>query len=196
MMEGIIVLPVVILVFAVMIEFGFAVFQWNQTVKALQLGARVAVVSDPLVDTTSAQWTALTNPGTAVPGDPFPDSTVSASCGAGTGVACQSAELNRLIYGVAADGSIDTVCAPGLGLMPGMCDFNTKLRPEHVWVSYQRSGLGYVGRPLGPVLTVTVGTNGLGFELPFLGALGVFNFMSIPAHPVTVTSEDLSSTSL
>lgn len=194
-LEGIIVLPLVLLVIAVMVELGFAVFQWNQTVKALQLGARLAIVSDPLVDTGGSQWAALTNYGTTPAGEPVPDTNVSASCGAGMSETCVSDELNRLIYGVANDGSIDSNCAPGEGLMPGMCDFNIKLRPSHVWVTYQRSGLGYVGRPLGPVLTVTIGTSGLGLDLPLLGALIGLDGIAIPAHPVSVTSEDLSSVS-
>ncbi|UWP90997.1 pilus assembly protein [Aliiroseovarius crassostreae] len=193
--EGLIVLPVVLLVFSVMIELGFAVFQWNQTVKALQLGARLAVVSDPLLSTSSSQWTTLTNYGTAAAGDPVPDSNVSASCGAGKSEACLTDPMRRLIFGINSSGGIDDRCAPGEGLMPGMCDFNTGIRPEHVWISYQRSGLGYVGRPLGPVLTVTVGTSGLSLDLPFLGALIGLDNMAIPAHPVSITSEDLSSIS-
>ena len=48
--EALITCPIVLLVFAAFVEFGYAMSQWNQTVKALQYGARLAAVSDPLVD--------------------------------------------------------------------------------------------------------------------------------------------------
>ena len=41
--------PIIMLVFAAFVEFGYAMSQWNQTVKALQYGARLAAVSDPLM---------------------------------------------------------------------------------------------------------------------------------------------------
>ena len=48
--EALITIPIVMLIFAAFIEFGYAMSQWNQTVKALQYGARLAAVSDPLVN--------------------------------------------------------------------------------------------------------------------------------------------------
>lgn len=136
LLEALLVMPILLIVFAALIEFGFAVFQWSQAVKALQLGAR----------------------------------------------------LNRLIYGS------DGVCDSNFGTsLPGMCDFNRQISPSSIRVSYARGGLGYVGRPAGPVVTTTVELDGLHFSLPFLGALLGINGMDIPAHPVTVTSEDLWS---
>ncbi len=48
--EGLIALPLVMLVFAAFIEFGYAMFQWNQTVKAVHYGARLAAVSTSVFD--------------------------------------------------------------------------------------------------------------------------------------------------
>ncbi|MCI2400420.1 TadE family protein [Aliiroseovarius subalbicans] len=193
LVEGLLVLPIVLLTFAALVEFGFAVYQWNQTVKALQLGSRILAVSDPVIDTTGSAWQGLTDYGTSLEGDPVPDTSVVAQCGAGMGAACLSSEIDRLVYGVDASGSVDYSCDPAYGGLSGMCDFSPKIRPANVWVTYRRSGLGYVGRPDGPVVTITVGTAGLGFNLPFLGALLGFNNIEIPAHPVSITSEDLSS---
>lgn len=195
MVEGVMVLPIVLLVFAAIIEFGFAVYQWNQTVKAMQLGARLAAVSDPLI--TDAQWTALEDAikAGAVPGDPVadPDSTpATQSCGAGTS-ACKADEMDRLIHGS------DGICDPNVaGGTPGVCDFNEYINASNLRITYRNSGLGYVGRPNGPVVTVTVESVGLQFRLPLLSALpGVdADSFTIPAHPVTVTSEDLSSCKL
>jgi len=184
LVEGLLVFPILLIVFAALIEFGFAVFQWNQAVKAVQLGARLAAVSDPLPEDMSA----LTADYSGVPqGQPTPNSSVTVSCGAGE-APCNAARLNRLIYG--SDGACDAAYGTSL---PGMCDFNPSIRPSNVRISYHRSGLGYVGRPWGPVVTVTLELDGLTFNLPFMGALLGINNMTIPAHPVTVTSEDLCS---
>lgn len=187
MVEALLVLPVVLLVFAALVEFGFAVFQWNQTVKAIQLGARLAAVSDPLP--TDAEMDRLVNDYPSAQGGPTPTAPVTVTCGGGT-TACKVAEINRLVYGS------DGVCEPAFGSsLPGMCDFNPHIRPANVRVSYHRGGLGYVGRPWGPVVTITVEVRNLRFNLPFLGALEVLdnNLFTIPAHPVTVTSEDMCS---
>jgi hypothetical protein len=182
--EGLIVFPVVLLVFAALMEFGYAVFQWNQTVKAMQLGARLAAVSDPLVD----NYTNLESDLTGLPGaDPVPVAAVSVACGAGT-TACNSAGMARLIAG--SDGTCDSNYGASL---PGMCDFNPFIGANNVRLTYTRAGLGYVGRPQGPVTTVTVEARNLTFRLPLLGALLGINNLEIPAHPVTVTSEDLCS---
>lgn len=183
LLEALLVFPILLMVFAALIEFGFAVFQWNQAVKAVQLGARLAAVSDPL----PVDMSALRADYPPEEGGPTPPGPVVVECGAGAS-ACDSARLNRLVFGS------DETCDPNYGTsLPGMCDFNPQIRPRNIRISYHRSGLGYVGRPWGPVVTVTLELDGLHFKLPFMGALLGVNTMNIPAHPVTVTSEDLCS---
>jgi hypothetical protein len=184
LVEGLIVFPIILLTFATFIEFGVAMVQWNQTVKAMQYGARVLAVSDPLVDMTPFE----SGPDyPTIEGGPVPTDEVAVSCGAGA-EACNVAGLNRLVYGG------DAICDPSAGNRLGMCDLNGLIRPENIRVTYYRSGLGYVGRPGGPVLSITVETRNLNFDFFFLGALLGLENITIPAHPVTITSEDLSST--
>lgn len=187
MVEGLIVFPLVLLMFAAFFEFGFAVHQWNQTVKALQLGARLAAVSDPLLsDEDAAAFTA--DLGGIVVADPVPATVVTVSCGGDSANACETDPLNRLVYGS------DDACTSNVGnSLPGMCDFNDRIRPSHVEVTYYRAGLGYVGRIDGPVLTISLQLKNLTFDLPLVGALLGFGAMTIPAHAVTVTGEDLAS---
>ncbi|MGG7646073.1 TadE/TadG family type IV pilus assembly protein [Rhodovulum sp. YNF3179] len=206
LVEGLLVIPLVLLVFAALIEFGFAVFQWNQTVKAMQHGARLAAVSDPLTNIS-----ALAN-STLDPGEDFPDPTDPANfvapiscpgdpptdpptCSDGTNVDTDA--LDWIFYG--SDGT----CNAAAGGRLGMCDVNPRLREENVRVTYHRSGLGYVGRPGGAtdggaVVTITVEAVGVSFDLPIIGGvLAAFGgsgegiTIEIPANPVTVTSEDL-----
>jgi hypothetical protein len=85
-----------------------------------------------------------------------------------------------------------------------MCDIMPQIRPENVVVTYSRSGLGYVGRPTGPLPTITVEVVNLRFNFFILDALlqvaslggttGVPTGINIPASPVTITGEDLRST--
>ena len=79
--EAMLVLPIVLIVITAMVECGMAVYQWNQATKAVQIGARLAAVSSPIVenyDELSAGWSVLDG------GGPILD-TKSVSCGPGCG---------------------------------------------------------------------------------------------------------------
>lgn len=194
LVEGLLAFPVILLACAVIIEFGVAVIQYNQTVKALQIGARQLAVSDPIATNFTAALT--TGYGTAQ-GVPTPSAAASAACGAGT-TACTTAGMNRLIFG--SDNRCDTNVGSGV---TGMCDLYSRIRATNVLVTYHRSGLGYVGRPGGPVPTITIEVRNLNFEFLFLGAImrlaslggnsGFPDAIAIPANPVTITGEDLRS---
>jgi Flp pilus assembly pilin Flp len=184
LVEGMIAVPVVLLVITAMIEFSYAVWQWNQTVKAVQLGARLAAVSTPVptnLDGLTADFTGLDQ------GNAVPNTYVAVTCGADA-AACDTDELNRLVMGS------DGVCNPFYGsTVPGICDFNPNIQPENIRITYHRSYLGYIGRPAGPVATVTLEVRDLRFNLPFIGRFVGINTIDIPAHPVSITSEDLNS---
>lgn len=188
--EALLTFPMVLLVFAAFVEFGYALSQWNQTVKALQYGARLAAVSDPLV--AAATFNAafpISNANPQKNGTDAPnDASISATC---TGAGC-SVELNRIVYGSRGANS-----CPDLASVPrvGMCHINPRIGKNNVVVTYQRSGLGYWGRPDGPVLTMRLEVRGVTFELPVLGALLGLNGITVPAHPVTITTEDLKTCS-
>lgn len=184
LVEGLLVLPILVLVMAVFVEFGFAMFQWNQTVKAVQIGARLLAVSDPIL----ADMTAFTaDLGDLDAGVAIPAAVVAVSCGAGT-TACDSAGMERLIEG--SDGA----CTSDLeGSVSGMCDFFPLLSADNVRVTYRRAGLGYVGRPGGPVLSITVETFDMAFDFLVLDALLGGTVITMPPHSVTITSEDLST---
>jgi hypothetical protein len=186
LVEGLIVFPIILLTFATFIEFGVAMVQWNQTVKAMQFGVRTLAVSDPLVPMAAFSADYPTSP--TVEGGPVPTAEVAVACGAGAALTCNLAGMNRLVFGG------DTICDPSADNRLGMCDLNGLIRPENIRVTYYRSGLGYVGRPGGPVVSITIETRNLNFNFFFLGALLGLNNITIPAHPVTITSEDLSST--
>ena len=46
--EGLLVFPIMVLAVSATVEFGFLLHQWNQGAKAMQLGVRKLIVSDPV----------------------------------------------------------------------------------------------------------------------------------------------------
>ncbi|WP_065373010.1 TadE/TadG family type IV pilus assembly protein [Ensifer adhaerens] len=185
--EGLITLPSVLLVFAALVEFGYAMSQWNQTVKALQFGARLAAVSDPLTsDFAEVFPIEAENP--LNNGDLTPNNAaISSTCGPNL-ANCTDA-LTRVAMGS------DGVCGVAGDPNPGICDLNWRIQPANLVVTYQRSGLGYWGRPNGPVLTMRLEVRDVTFDLPLLGRLLGLDQIEVPAHPVTLTTEDLETCS-
>lgn len=185
--EGLITLPLVLLVISAFVEFGYAMSQWNQTVKALQYGARLAAVSDPLTSDFAVVFpTEADNPlnnGDATPNN----AAISSTCG--PALANCSGEINRIVLGG------DDQCGVTGDPSPGICDINWRIQPQNLVVTYQRSGLGYWGRPNGPVLTMRLEVRDVTFDLPLLGALLGLDQIEVPAHPVTLTTEDLETCS-
>lgn len=172
-----------------MVEFGYMFWQYNSASKAVQVGARLAAVSDPV-------WTdlsSLTDAGT--PGGPWTTdydivcSGEDGECDGDSG-AYDSAALERLVEGRdgvcrAVDDAIDDDA--------GMCDVFDRVTPDNVIVTYQNTGLGFAGRPGGPVPTITVQLTGLTFEFVALGDLLGLDAITMPDFLVTMTGEDLSA---
>jgi len=80
-----------------------------------------------------------------------------------------------------------------------MCDIFERIAPANVRIAYVQPaapvGLGYAGRPSGPVPTITVSLQNIPFQFFFLGDLLGFRNLQIPAMITTVTGEDLHSCS-
>src|SRR5258708_30584739 len=81
----------------------------------------------------------------------------------------------------------------------GMCDIFDRITPANVRIVYTQpaapAGLGYAGRPGGPVPTIRVSLQNMRFRFFFLGALLGFRNIQIPELPSTITGEDLYSCS-
>lgn len=194
LIEGLVVFPLVVLVFSAFVEFGYAVHQWNQTVKATQYAARQLAVTNPVVTTFNPK-TAAAAPTAADVGNSMPDDGTTWSC---TGNDSQSTApycangLRKIVYGSAT--SSITTCQPltTAGITPAMCQLNPNIKLGNVKVSYSQTGLGYYGRPNGAVVTIKVEVTGVQLNLPVVGALLGIN-ITIPSLPVTITSEDLTT---
>ena len=193
------------------IDFTLAFYQWNAATKAVQLGARLAAVSDPVAPEL-AEFTGL-DP--ASPGDPMPNFTAVCRGGGGgapecdcTGFDCtySATAMDNLVYG---RGNTSCMSPNDPGFTPrnvGMCNFFWRVTPANVVVEYRYTGLGYAGRPGAeyadgefashavPTVSVRLGepAEPLPFVFVMVGAFMGYNEIPIPGLLSTVTGEDLS----
>ena len=168
------------------VDFGYAFWQWSSASKALQLGVRLAAVSDPV----SSDLKTMTGLSASVQdGDPMPYyqrvcSGASKTCTGGT---FDQTALNTLVYGRG-----NASCPTTAQSYAPMCRIFPRIKPENVRVEYVHTGLGYAGRPGGPIPTITVSLTGLTFDFIILNG-----FLGLPSIPMsgltaTATAEDLS----
>ena len=190
------------------VEFANAYYQWNAATKAVQWGARVAAVSEPVANNLKT-FTGVENgtlPGVILASGAY-DCTCSGATGACTGtmpagaLGCYylAAPMQRIVYG--AEGR--TTCVASTSDRDiGMCHLFPRILLSKVVVRYQYTGLGYAGRPGGAVPTITVslgGTPKLQFEFILIG--GLMNAagaafpaaIDMPSFATTVTGEDLTA---
>jgi hypothetical protein len=73
-----------------------------------------------------------------------------------------------------------------------MCDIFPRITAANVVIVYAQTGLGYVGRPNGPVPTISITLQNLPFQFYFLGGLMGLSKINIPAV-ASIGGEDLSS---
>ena len=178
-----------------LVEFGNMFWQYNSATKAAQLGARLAAVSNPV-------WSGLVSlEDTGTPGAAWETDYVVTCDGEdedctdlGEGEYDDEA-MECLVFGRSrTDPPCDTECEPaGIDTdEAGMCDRFGRIAPENVIVTYSHTGLGFAGRPGGPVPTVTLQLTGLQFEFLALGDLLGLQPITMPPFTVTMTGEDLS----
>lgn len=179
------------------IDFGYAFYQWNAAAKAVQVGARLASISDP-VAAALATAAPTSSPGAPVAAGAYGPFVCSYSSG-GTGSCSNSGNFNaaafsRIFRGDTANTNDDACPALGTNQRPGMCHFFPGLTRNNVVVTYTATGLGYQTRLGGPVPTITVSLQNRTFQFFFLGGLLGFGDLNMPSMLSTVTGEDLKAT--
>ena len=185
------------------IDFLFAFHQWNAATKAAQMGVRIAAVSDPVAkglnSLSAGVVSASLRPGSAMPSFTVScdGGTATCSCeGACKGVGGYNASAMRTI--VFGRGS--TACGDAKSAYTaGMCDIFDRITPANVRIVYTQpaapAGLGYAGRPGGPVPTIKISLQNMPFRFFFLGDLLGFRNIQILSVVTTMTAEDLYSCS-
>lgn len=168
----------------IVIEIALAIF-WYQTAEAaVQIGARYAVVSDPAVTGLTNSSTNGLN-GSASYGQSCDISQTSAndpcvgfttaSCSGGTSTGCDSTAFTAIVS--------------------KMQSLFGAVQASNVTVTYTYVGLGFVGGPVVPAVTVQL--SGVPFVSGFADLLGTLfgpsAISTVPTMSVTFTGEDLSS---
>ncbi len=179
------------------IDFLYAFYQWNAASKAVQIGARIAAVSDPVAvglnDLSMTVVNAFVPPGASMPDFHVrcERKTETCSCtGACAGVGAYSrAAMNTIIFGRGSSSCSDATSV----YRAGMCDVFSRIAEANIVIRYVQTGLGYAGRPGGPVPTITVSIEDLPFQFFFLSGIMGFNKIRIPALTTSITAEDLAS---
>jgi len=194
-----ILLPVVITILCGSIDFLYAFYQWNAAAKAVQVGARIAAVSDPVAAGLNDLTNLVVLSGSVAPRRPMPGftftcdgrveaCTCSGNCPGISANPYNATAMNRLIFGRGSSSCTDATTY----YATGMCDILPSITAANVRIVYTQTGLGYAGRPGGPVPTITVSLQDLQFQFFFLSYLLGRN-IPIPAMATTITAEDLCS---
>jgi Flp pilus assembly protein TadG len=199
LVEAAVMIPILFVFLLGSVDFLNAFLQWNQATKAVEVGARIAAVSDPVA---SGLNTIPTNALSAsvLLGDTMPafqvtcdGKTQACSCSSGTctGMGTYSAAaMNLIVFGRDGKGA----CGDSTSYYTsGMCDVFAPITTSNVKVVYTQTGLGFAGRAAGPVPTITVSIESLPFQFFFLSDLRGFVNLTMPALTTTITGEALSS---
>ncbi len=186
--EFALVLPVLMLLFFGLIDAGRYAWTFNQGEKATQIGARFAVVTDPLAPQLTTQ---------SYVGQSFGGVLLS------QGDRIPISALGKITCGATACTCATTPCPSGIGtadsdastlLINRMKEIFPEVGDDGVTVSvdYSGSGLGYAGNPNGMdvVPFVTVRVSGVKFTSIMLFGTQV----SMPDFAYTLTMEDGSGT--
>jgi len=185
------------------IDFLFAFYQWNAATKAVQVGVRIAAVSDPVArglnGLSAGVVSASLRPGSAMPSFTVTCDGGTSTCtchGACKGVGGYNATaMYTIVFGRGSMACGDATSS----YTAGMCDIFSRITPANVRIVYTQpaapAGLGYAGRPGGPVPTIKISLQDMPFRFFFLGDLLGFRNIQIPDAATTMTGEDLYSCS-
>lgn len=169
LVEAALVLPVLLLLLFGVIDFTLFVSQSSSANKAVHLGVRKAIVSDPVAAgpgltpaESSTYWNGLPL-GTKCSIDASnvsPCPVFAVECSAGSGCNCSGARCGFVL--------IQANMAPILSAMRAALP---QIRPDQIQVRYATNYLGYVGRPVPVPADVTVSITGMAYEPIFLNNL-------------------------
>ena len=184
--EFALVLPLIVLFLVGIIDAGRYAYDFNRGEKASQVGARFAVVTDPLVQELSTySFSGQTVGGVQLgQGDRIPVDAL------GT-ISCTSTQCT-CVSGTCLGGNL-SIDATAFGtLADRIQDFWPDVADEDITVEYTGSGLGFAGNPNGmdvsPFVTVRL-TN-----MEFTSILLFGSTVDFPGFDYTLTMEDGAGT--
>lgn len=196
MVEMSIVLTLFLLLTMGFVDFAHAFYRWNSASKAVQVGARMASISDPVATALTVRPWGGNTPGAPTGAyGPYECKYVSGtpSCTNGGG-AFIAANFSRIFRGDVPMANDDSCAQPTGTQRRGLCHFLPGIRRDNVVITYTGSGLGYQGRAAGAVPTITVELRNVNFQFFFVGPLlNIANAITMPTMLSTVTGEDMKA---
>jgi len=209
--EFTVVFPLVAILSLGLVDLGLIMFGWAEGNRATYVGARFAVTHAPVpggINATIAPSTGATNGMSCF--DPLAANTGASSgkCVLPARTVCKATSSS--FSSVSCVGGSYTASAAAFQAIVREMDaqfYSRNLDPRQVTITYEPLALGYVGRPGGPPMNVTVSlrcikqevyflTGFLGWALPSLpvecsGIDDPSGFL-LPTFSTTLPSEDLS----
>jgi hypothetical protein len=177
------------------IDAAYLFFDWSMANKAVYLGARTAVISDPVDPSVNPSYTTAQLQKLGLPcfdrstgGSNSNCPSISYVC-AGPATCSTTQKFKDIVS------SMQAVYCLGQSSPYTNC----LLQPANVTVSYQSNGSGFVGEPDGLPLNVTVSIHGMTHTFFFVGPIlsffqgSISSTQSIPAFATTMQSEDMNS---
>jgi Flp pilus assembly protein TadG len=194
--EFALVLPVALMFLLGIVDAGRYLYQVNRLEKAAQMGARFAVVTNPVApELTSTSLVGETVGGdTLAQGDRIPAGALGL-------ITCTSTACTETVTSQFCTCTIDTSSTgPFTNILTRVQQFAPDVTAADLRIEYRGSGLGYAGDPNGmdiaPLVTVRiveVDNTGLDFS-PFLSYMFGAASINLPETSHTLTMEDASGT--
>ncbi len=177
--------PLLVITIGIM-EFAFALYQWNAAEKATQFGVRMAVVSTPVASGLNT-FDGKTN------SNDYGDEPMANFASSGA-VVCDGATST-------CNNGYTFLSTPHDRLVAKMQQVSPGITAANVVVEYLHQSLGFVGRPCGPVPSVTVRLQNMAFDFIVIDAIlslvqggtGLPSSVTMPGFTATMVGEDLNT---
>lgn len=189
--EFAIVLPLLLVFLLGLIDAGRWLWTYNRAEKATQMGARFAVVTDPISPGISTSYLGVggLTQGDIIPASAFGKITCTGSgSGASVTATCTCTTAPCPALGTASSTSFNNI-------LQRMQLFLPELSASNVAVEYSSSGLGYAGDPYGrdlsPIVTVKIGGPATALSFTPITSF-LLTTMSMPTSTTSLTAEDLN----
>ena len=181
------VLPLLFLLLFGIIDTGRWMWTYNQAEKATQMGARFAVVADPITPGLTSSYLGV---GGLTQGDVIPASAFGKVTCTGSGSGAAITATCSCATSPCPSGVTTATSASFKNILARMQMYLPQLTASNLAVDYSSSGLGYAGSPVLPDLSplVTVRITGMQFRPLTILALKT---ITMPSFTTTLSAEDL-----
>ena len=180
--EFALVLPLLLILLFGIIDAGRWIWTYNRAEKATQMGARFAVVADPVAPGVASSYLGV---GGLTQGDLIPASAFGKITCTSSGCSCTTTPCPAI-------GTVDPQTFTNI--VDWMRIFMPEVQASNVVIEYSSSGLGYAGNPNGadlyPLVSVRLGSPATPVQFRPVTSL-MLATLNMPTFTTSLTAEDL-----